>query len=76
MSSKYLLAFALVFAVLALGCVSDEQDAPSSEPLDDSVISSVDADLDAIVSDMDESSRIAMDLEDDINIDELELIIE
>ena len=76
MGSKYLLAFALVFTVLVLGCVSDKQDAPSVEPLDDSAISSIGTDLDTIVSDMEESSQIAAELEDDINIDELELVLE
>ena len=76
MGSRYILVFALVFTALVLGCVSDNQDASPVEPLDDGVISSVDADLDAIVSDMDESSQIALELEDDINIDELELVLE
>lgn len=76
MSSKYLLVFALVFTVLVLGCVSEKQDAPAVEPLDDSAISSVGTDLDTIVSDMEESSQIAAELEDDINIDELELVLE
>ncbi len=76
MSSKYILAFALVFTVLVLGCVSDKQDAPPLEPLDDGVISSVDTDLDALVSDLEESSQIAAELEDDINVDELELVLE
>ncbi|MCK5333832.1 MAG: hypothetical protein KAJ24_04925 [Candidatus Aenigmarchaeota archaeon] len=78
MSSKYILVFALVFTVLALGCVSDnnEQDAPYVEPLDEGAISSVDTGLDALVSDMDDSSEIAAELEDGINVDDLEIVLE
>ncbi len=76
MRSKYILAVVLVLAALVSGCIFDKQDAPPLEPLDESGISSVDADLDTIVSDLEESSRIAAELEDDINIDELELVLE
>ncbi|MCK4555188.1 MAG: hypothetical protein KAT83_01145 [Candidatus Aenigmarchaeota archaeon] len=76
MRSKYILAVVLVLAALVSGCIFDKQDAPQVEPLDESAVSSVDAELDTIVSDLEESSLIAAELEDDINIDELEIALE
>ena len=37
--------FVIVLSALVSGCIFDKQDAPPVEPLDESVISSVDADV-------------------------------